>query len=899
MKALASLNKEQLATLGASALGALLLVLGFAGGAGAGESGPPRGSEMLYGWPGPRYLELPAEKFEQYWKKPIFVTQSFTKLDVPLLRPPEPPEEDLPAPLFRPSPSYDAYNRMNSGAKYPPIVPGTPSLPEAQLPAPAEIDALKKLEEPEAKVRPDKRADRERQHYTVKLKTGTVYEGEFVDDKGDLIMKDAKTGQRLTFKKDLIAPGGILTNRTFQEIYEQDSKKAKGPKEAEERYKLALKCLEWGMVKEAVNELLLALEARNKEFPEASQLLVQLYQELGQLDAALAVAQSAELHYETARILKAFDFAEGALHELEQAVQLNPRHHGAKLGLARALLEAGRAAEATATIDDFFLKLGRSADTTPAHRAEAHAIRGTAHLRQGALERAKQDLDEAVKNDSANAEATNAKGALLALDGQWQAAGAEFEKAIRANQYLTEAWCNLGVLCLLAGKAADAEGLFAAAAQRDPRSADVVAGQALAHYVANKDAKPLLEKALLLDPRHAGANLALGHLKLKAGQDEDALKHFTAALRAEYSFLPAYSGAASAFLRTARKGAADGAADRRVNAETLLRVVKDFDPERPRGWVALGCVYGILGRADEARQALRMALNRYQAANKPVEPLALYALGWVEYHHGPPDDQQRMDLALREFQQAVKLKDPSKDAFSQSVVTAAESACEAIENWQVTILRFNERFDVPDGRTVGPSWLEAEDKYGLTIAVEKGRAKISGRQAIADNGITQLSREFDGDGFHTIEAVFYPEQVQKTEYGLSLYYNQQGESRIGFHVAVDAQGKVRINATASDPRDMDKQDTSRGGWVEVKAPVPNPKEFRIRLTRGEKNRAQNLTLWYWDGAKQDWTVAQKEIPANLGSGRGQWRASVFCRAWMNQDVLLYVDDIRVYSRERR
>jgi hypothetical protein len=112
MKALRGFNKEQWAAAGAAALGGILLLFGFAGGAGAASDAPPRGGEMIYERPGQRYLELPSEKFDQYWKKKVFIIQSAAKLPLPVLRPPEPAEEDLPAPLFRPAPSYDAYNRL-------------------------------------------------------------------------------------------------------------------------------------------------------------------------------------------------------------------------------------------------------------------------------------------------------------------------------------------------------------------------------------------------------------------------------------------------------------------------------------------------------------------------------------------------------------------------------------------------------------------------------------------------------------------------------------------------------------------------------------------------------------------------------------------------------------------
>src|SRR2546422_3977284 len=165
------LNKEQWAALVAVALSCLLLLMGLSGGLAPAADVPKGGAEEPYIALKARYVELPDEKYVPVRR--IFSIESAVKLPIPLLKAPEPREEEMPVPPFRPGPVWETYNRLPSPVKYPMLTPGSPIVAEANLPAAAEVAELCKLEEPQAAPRPDLRDKREREFAVLKLKNGS------------------------------------------------------------------------------------------------------------------------------------------------------------------------------------------------------------------------------------------------------------------------------------------------------------------------------------------------------------------------------------------------------------------------------------------------------------------------------------------------------------------------------------------------------------------------------------------------------------------------------------------------------------------------------------------------------------------------------------------------------
>lgn len=907
------LNKEQWTALLVVGLSSLMLLAGFSGGIAPGVDALKPGAEEPYAPLKARYVELPDEKFDRYWVKNPFPMESAVKLEVPVLNAPEPREEEMPAPAFRPTPAWEIYNRLPGAVKYPALSPQAPLIAEANLLPGAEVAELCKLPEPEIVSKPDRRAEREREFAVVKPRNGNAFDATKVEEFGTFY-SIIKKGAQKPVRYQAADIASVEQNWTNEERYKVDSANIKpGPKELDLRLALAKRCLDLGMIPEGKEELKKALELR-KDSLDVVLMLGQLAVDSSDYDLAVATyragieagASAGELWVEIGRCLKALSFSEGAVVAYEKSVEAAPRLHRARTGLARALLDMGQAQAAVDVATDLFTKLGNSPDTTAAHRAEAYLVRGLAEIRTGQLEKARADFAETLKLEPANAEAFNGNGAALAHLGQFPQAGPEFAKAIRANQYLTEAWTNLASLYLLGGKWAEADQLSAAAAMRDPSSVEALLGRGLAQLMAgNKEAPKQFDLASKTEPNNLQALMVTGLLHLREGQDEEALAKFVSALRQEFYFLPAYSGAAAAYLRTGRKLSANRddasvrkADEMRVNAETLLRSVREFDNTRPGVWTSLGCAYAVMQRPEDARSALREATTR---SPKGVDPLVFYALGYLEYHYGQAGDAAaRLALARDQFEQAVKLEATATDAFSQRVLSDCRSAIEKIDLWSKTSLRFLEQFNGPDSKNIGANWLERESQ-GIQVTRENskekgGRAKFAGKQALRDSALTSLARDIPGEDFYSLEMTFYPEKVEKAEFGLFLLHTHQGDVRSGFGVGIDSAGKLRMNVNTSD-LSLGAADIVVG-WPEVKVSIPDPKEITLRVTLTEaKNRARNFTIWIWDPAKGDWMAAG--TPVTVTPPRGTWQIGAWVHSWKDHEVLLYVDNIKVLDQARR
>src|SRR6185503_7382764 len=126
-----------------------------------------------------------------------FPTESAVRLALPVLKAPEPREEEMPIPAFRPGPAWELYNRMGGPVKYPMLIPGAPMVAEANLPTAAEIAELVKMEEPAPQGKADLRDKKEREFAIIKLKSGATWEVATVTDRvGGWVMYKEKSGAR-------------------------------------------------------------------------------------------------------------------------------------------------------------------------------------------------------------------------------------------------------------------------------------------------------------------------------------------------------------------------------------------------------------------------------------------------------------------------------------------------------------------------------------------------------------------------------------------------------------------------------------------------------------------------------------------------------------------------------
>ena len=162
--------------------------------------------------------------------------------------------------------------------------------------------------------------------------------------------------------------------------------------------------------------------------------------------------------------------------------------------------------------------------------------------------------------------------------------------------------------------------------------------------------------------------------------------------------------------------------------------------------------------------------------------------------------------------------------------------------------------------------------------------------------MTSLGRDIQGAAFYSIEITFVAQKNEKTEFGLSLFHTKQQDHWNGFSIGFDSAGKARYAMNSSDHL-MNGNDMN-AGWTEIKVAPPNPKEITLRISVSEKNRARFFNLWFWNAKKGEWLRAGPEIGFNANAV-GPWRVAAWTRAWRDQDVLLFVDNIRILDQSRR
>jgi len=920
MKFLAGIGKEQ-GTLAGAALIALLLLSGMFGGGPTVRTGPalPR-TDRAYTSPPSAAAEYVQDKFGLYWEgNDIFQAKATDKLAVPDIKQPVPRPEALVLLPMRPGPTFESLNSRPVPVKYRALVTGTPSVAAADMPADAELAGLKTLAEPELTGFEDKRNLKMAEFDVIYLTGGRpVQEGRIIAETATGVQfrrKDGATGGEIKWADiDIDKRTGeyrILRSWMYEQEYKYRTAKIK-PGNATARVALAEWCREAGMMPEAKAEYRAALEilkARNefkKEFFDAVAAAGQVMADTADHDGAISLYttvmdwtdyEKAEMAARIGDVLRSLGVLEGALVAYEKAIEASPRYARGRLGQARTLYDMGRDADAVAAIDLF----AKYSDTArAAEKSEAATAKGLALLRQCDLRTAEAAFNDALKSDPKNADALNGLGVAVGLLGQTKDAAGHFMNAIRANQYLTDAWMNLAALALAAGKLPEAEGLFAAAAQRDPSSAEAVAGLALVLSMSGKapEAVAQLDEALKLDPKHYYVQYVRAHLKMAEGANADALKGYASALQAEFHFLPAYTGAAMAYLASARAletaagDAATSAANRetatqhRISAETLLNSIRDFDPQRASTYLALGCVLAVMGRGADAEKNFARALEMNPAA----DALLAYGRGYVAYWYGDSDPKSRLSNAKVMFNQATSIT--ATDPVDVAWIQACKDVMQKIDDWQNTSVLFDDRFERGKAEDVGAGWVERDKQHGVSITLEGGRARFSGEQKVKDMGLTQLERDVPRQEFLSFEVTLFP-GAGKCEYGISLYHTKQSEQDwMGLHVGVDMGGKFR-----QAPLRMSDFAANRLDYFGVEVPkfaLPNPKEIRLRFERRSDQR--NLTtidISVWDASKADWVQVIKPVPVMAGGQAQSYRVAVWARSLLKQTFTLDVDNARV------
>jgi tetratricopeptide (TPR) repeat protein len=916
VKFLKRFNREQL-TLGVAAiLGVLLFGWQVTRSSGDTAAGELPNNDRFYGIGRQTTIEFVDPKVERYMVgRDIWEPPTAGRLPVPEIRPPEPRLGQITLPPLAPRPDDAEFNKVNQPGKNRTLAAVVNPTPAPGFPAEAEIAALKDLAEVDVAGRiVDRRKQLMRQNgLTIVhlLPPKSDVEGRLFLDNHEtsdkaIVLEVAVGGglQRMTFRPDEIdlsaaAPAfeGVERGGEYGKEYKRRAARL-GPDDIEGHLKLGDWCRRSaGMIPEACLEIKIAIEALSKKQDYGPRMrsavlqLVENLRDLGEYEEAIDSIQDyiesvkggegADMHIHLGRLYAELGYHERSLLCYDNANSLEPGAAKPRVAVARARLNLGEFRLAIEQIDALLLAGGPP-------DAEALKVQGLARLRQGDAGGAEDSFTASLKVKPGDAETLNGLGVAQALQNKAEAAH-QFLAAIKANQYLTDAWINLASLYLSVGRANEADILFAGAAQRDPDSAVAAAGPAFIALLKGSfnEAGPGFERARKIQPDDYYMAYALGRLKLRQVKPQEALELFRAALKSNPEYIPATTDAALAYLMLARdeqKMAASAPADKqaqfreradayRVNAQTLLEASYRADPTSPAANAALGCVYAVVrGKVREAREAFNRAVRQ----NIP-DPLIDYGRAYLEYWYGADSPKARLDLAEVGFTFGAShqdLKDPSDKEWAAECARALQS----INDWRVQRIMIDERFD---GNKSSPSnaWIQVQLGTDPNIRYMTDRAFLGDASGTSQAGafVALEHRQISRDNFLSVEGSFVYEASGGFEAGFSLYLSELkgGQAAAGgLHFVIDE------DATAPSPKPLriyfgqmtsiPQKGPSRPHTLLGTLPAA-PSTLRFKLSRKEhetKQKTWNFTFSVWDESKGAW----RDLTG--GGGKGDTRPMI-------------------------
>jgi tetratricopeptide (TPR) repeat protein len=228
-------------------------------------------------------------------------------------------------------------------------------------------------------------------------------------------------------------------------------------------------------------------------------------------------------------------------------------------------------------------------------------------------------------------------GDAHAARGEVVPAHAAYRRAAAATPESAAAHDRLGRLALAARDWEAAKAGFAAARERDARSAGPTYRMGLAFREAGElvAAEQFWQAALESDPTYAPARAALGHLARQRGRLEAAAAHFAAAVRADPALETAQEGLAE--VMSARGDRASALyqrgflalqTDRPYRALGLFRQMAAIAPERVDGPLMTAFAWIQMKQLDRAAEVVGKGLERAPEAPRLLERLAtLHVLG--------------------------------------------------------------------------------------------------------------------------------------------------------------------------------------------------------------------------------------------------------------------------------
>ncbi|MFW5920380.1 MAG: tetratricopeptide repeat protein [Polyangiales bacterium] len=321
-----------------------------------------------------------------------------------------------------------------------------------------------------------------------------------------------------------------------------------------------------------------------------------------------------------------------ALDELRSAAQSSPRDAGAHRAYGLALLRAGELRKAERQLEKAARLAGNSLEALydvarvafargeyrparnacrPLERKERNAVltrvcRARAFLVWNRAARAFEELEAALDQDSDHFETLLALGDAHRLRASVDKADEAYRKAARQRPGSAKPYLGLGRLHAAAGHDDEARDALKKAHERDGDDPEIL--YELGRRTGGARGSRLLEQAVEARPDWAEAHVALGGVRLEAGDAEAAASAYRKAIGLSSRLVPAHLGLGRALTETGEHDEAERALEK-----TLQLVPNSAEATR-----ALAHLYARTDRKEEA-----FAKYRHAADLAPSDPTSL------------------------------------------------------------------------------------------------------------------------------------------------------------------------------------------------------------------------------------------------------------------------------------
>jgi len=363
--------------------------------------------------------------------------------------------------------------------------------------------------------------------------------------------------------------------------------------------------------------------------------------------------------------------------EFETAAKIKPRDSGIESNLAMAYAQAGEAAKAIPhfrTADEISKQPQQAGLDPPFYDAYGRAL-----AKAGRPGEAEQVFLAEEKLTGPRADVSDAIGTLYAQQGKWEEARKRFENALELDPTYVQARVHLGVVQRTQKDLQGALNTLAPAMNETSPNAEVLveAGRTLAAAGRDEDALKQFDAAAKADPKTPGVQLEMAMALQRLGRQGEAVPWFQQAIEREPTNEMALTNLGLAltltgkgkdaleyFKRALAVNSNDPVAYKdlgvcHIQLSAFDEAIEDFkkalalEPDDPQLHYDLGLAYKFKDRTDEAVAELRKAGQMDPKLQDPP-----YTLGILYMQLG------RLDDAVTELKKAVALRPENGDAWA-------------------------------------------------------------------------------------------------------------------------------------------------------------------------------------------------------------------------------------------